>query len=204
MESVWRKESGLDGLDEVLQYYDTMFPPEGIRCYFTTNHDENSHSGSEYERMGEAAVAFQVLCCTWNGVPLIYSGQEMPNRKRLKFFDKDPIEWTGRYELNSFYHALLALRKRNPALRAADAAVTTHRLHTKTDDRCFAFARRAGEDAVLVLLNFSAATLAIPADELLVQGRYQDIFTGSTIDFSMHPTISLAPWGYTVLEKIKG
>ena len=204
MEAIWRKESGLEGLDEVLQYYDTMFPPDGFRCYFTSNHDENSHSGSEYDRLGDMAKVFAVLCCTWNGLPLIYSGQEMPNYKRLKFFDKDPIEWTGRYELHGFYQALLTLRKRNPALRAADPSVTTHRLHTKADQRCFAFAKRAGDDAVLVLLNFSADPLPVPAGELLVQGTFRDIFTGDLTDFSLAPTITIAPWGFAVLEKIRG
>ena len=36
-----------------------------------------------------------VFSCTWNGIPLIYSGQELPNLKRLKFFEKDAIDWTG-------------------------------------------------------------------------------------------------------------
>jgi len=59
-----------------------MFPPAALRAFFTTNHDENSHSGSEFERLGASAEAFAVLCCTWNAVPLIYSGQEMPNKKK--------------------------------------------------------------------------------------------------------------------------
>jgi glycosidase len=206
MEAFWRKETGLEGLDEVLQYYDTMFPPEALRVFFTTNHDENSHSGSEYERMGDAAKTMAVLCCTWNGIPLIYSGQEMPNYKRLKFFDKDPIEWTGRYELHGFYRALLSLRKRNPAMRPGGGGVTTHRLHTKMEVPCFAFARRTadGEDIVLVLLNFSAGPIEVAAGELLVGGVYRDIFTNNTTDLSRARTIGLAPWGYTVLEKIKG
>jgi glycosidase len=203
MEAFWRKETGLEGLDEVLQYYDTMFPPEGLRAYFTSNHDENSHSGSEYERMGDAAKAFAVLCCTWNGFPLIYSGQEMPNYKRLKFFDKDQIDWTGRYELHGFYQALLSLRKRNPALRPGKG-VTTHRLHTRPDISCFAFARRMGEDMVLVLLNLSAAAIEVAASELLVQGVFREIFTGNRMDLSRVSSIPLGPWSYMVLEKEKG
>jgi glycosidase len=219
METVWRKESNPLGLDEVLDYYSSQFPADGLRVYFTTNHDENSHSGSEYERMGNAARAFAVFCCTWNGLPLIYSGQEMPNLKRLKFFDKDPIEWTGRYELHDFYKALLLIRKRNPALRAGDDRVSAHRLHTPWDDRCFAFVRQAGSDQVLVLLNFSADPLSVSAAELILpvadvppnesfppneslplKGAFLDIFTGSVF---MLPaaTVDLAPWGYAVLEK---
>jgi alpha-amylase len=206
MEAVWRKEfpSGPAALDETLQYYDQQFPPQAIRAFFTTNHDENSHSGSEYERMGDAAKAFAVLCCTWNGVPLIYSGQEMPNLKRLDFFDRDPIPWTGEFLLHGFYKALLGLHKRNPALRGGDPTVTTHRLRTRElEDRCFAFARRKDDDEVLVVLNFSADALKVPVDELLISGSFVDIFTGGTVDLAAAGTITLPPWGFGVWEKNK-
>ena len=203
MESVWRTESPVTGLDEVLDYYDTMFPSNGLRVYFTTNHDENSHSGSEFERMGAMAKGFAVLCATWNGLPLIYSGQELPNYKRLKFFDKDQIDWTGHYEMHGFYRALLSLRKRNPALRSADPAISLHRLHTTLDDRCFAFARRAGDDQVVVILNLSAQALSLPVTNLLLQGPYRDVFTGVWCDLSRVTQLDLPAWGYNVLEKIK-
>ena len=202
MEAFWRKETGIEGLDEVLQYYDTMFPPEALRCYFTTNHDENSHSGSEYERMGDAAKAFSVLCCTWNGIPLIYSGQEMPNYKRLKFFDKDPIEWTGRYELNDFYKALLSLRKRNAALRAGSQAGMTRRIYTGLDDRCFGYVRAGGEDEVAVVLNFSDGWVKLDTLWWGLRGGYKDIYTGR--DWKLPASIDVSPWGYAVIEKQRG
>jgi glycosidase len=201
MEAVWKKESDLSGLEEVLHYYDTMYPPEGLRVYFTTNHDENSHSGSEYERMGEAARAFAVLCCTWNGLPLIYSGQELPNLKRLRFFDKDQIDWTGNNSLHDFFKTLLSLRRRNTALRAGDRTVTTHLLHSREANRCLAFARRNGEDQVVVILNISGSVLNLAMSELLLQGCFKDVFTGQLYDCSAAPSVNLEPWGFAVLEK---
>jgi len=135
----------------------------------------------------------------------------MPNYKRLKFFDKDPIEWTGRYELHDFYKALLTLRKRNPAVRGGDVAATVRRLHTAVDDRCFAFARAAGEDVVLVVLNFSGGPLQVDAGQWgaqlgegvgrpVLQGTYRDIFPGGEIVLPIG-AIELKAWGYTVLEK---
>jgi len=213
MEAVWRRESGLAGLDEVLRYYNSMFPPDAIRAYFTSNHDENSHSGSEYERMGDAAKAFAVLCCTWNGVPLIYSGQDLPNHKRLQFFDRDPIgwkneggtdpaAWAAEYGLHCFYKTLLTLRKRNPALRTGDNSVSTVRLHIRgNDDRCFAFRRSSGWDEVLVVLNISPAPLAIPCEELQLSGNFRQIFTGETLAFPGSGALEVPAWGYMVLEK---
>jgi len=201
MEAVWRKESGLDGLDEVLQYYSSMFPPDGIRVFFTSNHDENSHSGSEYERMGNAARAFAVLCATWGGMPMIYSGQELPNHKRLQFFEKDPIAWTGQYELHAFYKALLACRRRHPALRGGDPAVTTRRISTGESWRCFGFVRSTGGDEVVVLLNISGEPLAVPAVDWQVTGVFREIFTGAEVDIASAGQVVLEPWGYSVLEK---
>jgi glycosidase len=204
MESVSRRVSPVTDLDEVLDYYDTMFPANGLRVYFTTNHDENSHSGSEFERMGQMAMAFAVLCCTWNGLPLIYSGQELPNKKRLRFFEKDQIDWTGSYEFHSFFRTLLQLRKRNPALHSASPAVSIHRLNTSIDDRCFAFARRAGEDQVLVLLNLSEQEMVLPVSELLTQGTWREVFTGNWTNLSKASHFVLPPCGYAVYEKLKG
>jgi glycosidase len=187
------------GLEEVLQYYETMFPPTALRAFFTTNHDENSHSGSEYERMGNAAMAFAVFCCTWGGVPLIYSGQEMPNRRRLKFYDKDPIEWTGRYELHDFYKRLLTLRKQHPALRGGDAQTAAIRLRTDADRFVLAFLRKQGKDEVLVVLNVSPhdkPLVEIPDPQL--KGWFYNLFSRVERDFDAGKYFALRPWEWQV------
>lgn len=156
-EAIYRNSASLQSLGNVLGKYDAVFPADGLRAFFTSNHDENSHSGSEYERFGDGAEAFAVLCAMWkNSLPLIYSGQEMPNKKRLQFFDKDPIEWTGQYLLNDFYKILLSLRTNCTALRSGDTAVETKIIATNAPENIFAFVRKHEENEVLVLLNLSA------------------------------------------------
>src|SRR5688572_5408859 len=86
-------------LDSLLQRYSNI-GDGSMRAWFTTNHDENSWNGTEYDKYGNMAPALAVFSATWNGVPLLYSGQEMPNRKKLQFFEKDAIEWNGKYELH--------------------------------------------------------------------------------------------------------
>jgi len=201
MESYWRKETGIDGLDQVLMDYDRRFPATGMEVFFTSNHDENSHSGSEYERMGDSVLPFAVLCCTWNGMPMIYSGQEQPNRKRLRFFDKDPIDWTGRYELHDFFKTLLGLRKRKKSLRGGDPQVRTYRVWTGADNGLFAFLRHCATDEVLVLLNLSAETIAVRLEDPLLKGTFKESFTGASADFSTGFNVSLPSWGYQVFEK---
>src|SRR5690606_19765874 len=98
--------------------YQIDFPEGAMRLFFTTNHDENSWNGTEIEKYGEAHRALAVFSATWNGLPLIYSGQELPNTKRLKFFDKDPIEWTEHPAYHDFYKKLLQFRKLYTCMQA--------------------------------------------------------------------------------------
>jgi len=80
---------------------------------FTSNHDENSWQGSAIERIHYFLEPLTILTFLLPGIPLIYSGQEAGNYRRLKFFDKDEIEWK-KDKMFSLYHSLIYLRKRNP------------------------------------------------------------------------------------------
>jgi alpha-amylase len=204
MEAFWKKETSIEGLDETLNYYDEVFSPSTLRAFFTTNHDENSHSGSEYERLGDAARPFAVLCSTWNGLPLIYSGQEMPNYKRLKFFDKDPIEWTGRYELHDFFKTLLNLRKTNPALAAGASEGNTFRLQTSANNSVFAFLRKREASEVCVFLNLSADNLSVEIIDPILKGNFINSFTKEEVDFTGGKSVWLESWGFKLFEKQAG
>lgn len=202
MEACWKQQTDINGLDALLNYYKDNFPDTAMQALFTTNHDENSHSGSEYERMGEAAEAFAVFCCTWKGLPLIYSGQEMANKQRLKFFDKDCIPWNGRFPLEKLFKKLLLLRKTNPALRAGDPAVKTIRLHSDADKFIFAFIRRYENNEVLVVLNLSSIDkplISIKDDNL--SGNFINLFSSIERDFTSDKYFALRPWEYQVYVK---
>jgi len=202
MESYWKRETNIHGLDTVLRRYENAFPKNAIRMFFTSNHDENSHSGSEYERMGHAAKAFAVLCATWNGIPLIYSGQELPNSQRLRFFEKDQIEWTGNFGLHNFYKTLLELHRDHPALCAADENVRTYRISTSEDEKIFSYMRKTGEREVLVILNLSAIDdLHFEISGENVSGVYRNVFTGDVIDLTDNRSLAMKAWDYLVFEK---
>ena len=107
-QAFYEKKVPLGKLFEVLKNYDDM-GDNSMRAWFTTNHDENSWNGTEFEKYGNMAMALAVFSATWNGIPLLYSGQEAMNKKRLKFFDKDPIDWPKDLPLQNFYKTLLNL-----------------------------------------------------------------------------------------------
>ena len=137
-ENLVKNYGSLQDIKDVLKVYQD-YPKDALKLLFTSNHDENTWNGTEYEKYGEAAKAFAVFTFTWACMPLIYSGQELPNLKRLKFFDKDFIEWNNNQpELEDFYKRLLTLKSSNKALHETG---NINVLPTEFNERIFAFLR---------------------------------------------------------------
>jgi glycosidase len=197
----YQKSQPADSLYKVLNRYDDL-GDSTMRAWFTTNHDENSWNGTEYEKYGDMAKALAVFSCTWNGIPLLYSGQELPNKKRIKFFDKDTIAWTGNHQLHDFYKTLLNLRTNNPALRSGDVAVQTFRIKTSDPLHVFAYLRKIGTKEVLVVLNLSAQhNLHFDITDKMVTGVYKNVFSGAANDFTAEKSFEMQAWEYLVYEK---
>jgi alpha-amylase len=200
-EDFYKKHQDKNVLDSLLQQYNTICQSTNIPLWFTSNHDENSWNGSEYEKYGDMAKTLAVFSFTWNGMPMIYSGQELPNTKRLKFFDKDVIEWNGKYELADFYKTLLTLKKNNPALNTADAAVTTYLINTTANSNILAFVRRNGNNEVVSLLNFSNQKVSFTLNGTQLLGNFKNVFTNTPLDFTTTKNFEMQPWEYLVAEK---
>jgi alpha-amylase len=201
LESYWKKQVGINGIDETFVWYKNEFPATGFKLLFTSNHDENSHSGSEYERLGDAAKAFAILTCTWAGMPLIYSGQEAANTKRIKFFDKDFIDWEAGFPLHEFYKKLLHLKSTNTALRGGDEATITIRISTDCNEKLYGFLRKNGDAEVLVFLNLSAEYYWMNLTDERVGGRFVNLFTNEPNDITKNRYFEMQPWGFYVYEK---
>lgn len=195
----YENKISLLALEEILKRYDST-GDSTMRTWFTTNHDENSWNGTEYEKYGLMAKALAVFSATWNGIPLLYSGQELPLLNRLKFFDKDIIPWRSNYQLHDFYKTLLNIHSNNPALRAGDTTVRTFRLKTNNDEQVFAYLRRNGDHEVLVVLNLSREDqLNLKIEDKIMSGTYTDVF--SKKDFDSEGSFQLKAWDYLVCQK---
>jgi len=197
-EEFYKQHLSINTLSTVLNEYDAI-GDASMRAWFTSNHDENSWNGTEYEKYGDMAKPLAVFSCTWNGIPLIYSGQELPNLKRLKFFEKDEIKWSGKNELHDFYKTLLNLHSNNPALRAGDPGSKTIKINTSHDQNVFAYLRKNGDHEVLIILNLSDSNVSLTTNE--VSGKFRDIFSQIKRDFSDHKDFEMKAWEYLVFEK---
>lgn len=195
----YHQHQPISTLDSVLQRYQQA---PGMKAWFTTNHDENSWNGTEYEKYGDMAHALAVFSCTWPGLPLLYSGQELPNTKRLEFFEKDVIKWTGTNQLHGFYQTLLNLHATHPALLGTEKEAPVQRIRTSDDSKAFAYLRRNGAREVLVVLNLSRdGNLRVDLQDEAVKGSFTEVFRGETKDFGQNRSLELKAWEYRVYQK---
>jgi 1,4-alpha-glucan branching enzyme len=174
------------------------YPKDDYRMYFTSNHDENSWKGTEFERMGDAAETFAALSAIVPGMPLIYSGQEAALNKRLEFFEKDTIDWKN-YELADFYTRLLNLKKNNKALWNGKQGGNMIRVRTSNDKAVFAFVRIKDNDKVFAIFNLTDQEQIINLKCKYFVGDYTDVFTGQKTSFAKGESVNLKPWEFMVM-----
>jgi glycosidase len=182
------------------QWVDSVYPGNSYLMEFTSNHDENSWNGTEYERLGKGVETFAVLAATIPDMLLLYNGQESAFNRRLKFFDKDSIDW-GTYALSGFYKNLIALKKHNQALWNGNLGGKLQSVSVNHDSLVIAYVREKENQKVLVLLNLSARELEVKLKSPVLAGDYIELFTGTPRSFGKKETLILKPWEYMVFEK---
>lgn len=188
--------------DSLFAWYeaDKQDVQHGYHMHFTTNHDENSWNGTIEERMGSAGDAMAVIAFTFDGMPLIYSGQEAGMNKRLEFFEKDLIDW-GDYEKEDFFTTLLTLKHENEALWNGEMGAPVERLDPKNDN-VMAYSREKGYDQVVVVVNLSGEPQEVDMISSTISGEYRNVFTPSEpLAAKEMLNVSLEPWGYRVYER---
>ena len=187
-------------LDDYLKEQEN-FPKSAIRMYFTSNHDENTWNGSNWEKMGDKSKAFAALTYAFKGMPLIYSGQEADMRKRLKFFDKDTIDFS-KLPLLDFYQRLNKLKATEPALMTGEEGGELIRLNTGADEQVFAVIRKKDNSKVLFIFNLSDKKVKAKMDNADLAGEWISIFdaAGKPVAFKAQYSSTLEPWTYQVLR----
>ncbi|MEM9546362.1 MAG: alpha-amylase family glycosyl hydrolase [Bacteroidota bacterium] len=166
---------------------------QGMYMNFITNHDENSWAGTVEERMGDGADAFAVLAMTFDGIPLIYGGQEEPLTRRLEFFEKDDIGFKN-FAKGKFLKTLLTLKKRNKAL--GNGSYSAPVVKIGDSEHIYAFMKEKGDDKVAVMVNLSNEKQEIRLTKAVL--GMTNIFTGSQVEMGPGTRKSLDPWEYWV------
>ncbi len=177
------------------------FPSYVYRMYFTSNHDENSWNGTTKERLGDGTQAFAVLTYLVPGMPLIYSGQEAANAKRLRFFEKDTIDWSN-VALGGFYKTLNELKKNNKALWNGTAGGDIIRIGRDQNKNVFACERKKDDNRILAIINLSAKKQKFTIDSDMFVGDFTDVFRDEKVTIDVGHQFDLEPWQYIVLKNL--
>jgi glycosidase len=199
MNSIAKGEMKLKAIHEY--FAKNRFQPSDYRMQFTSNHDENSWNGTETERYGNRRFLFAVLAATIEGMPLVYSGQESDFNRRLKFFDKDLIDW-GDYPLNDFYTKLLQLNRSNQALWNGQFGGQVRFESCPENENVLVYVREKNGQKVVVMLNFSDKPQEYIITKDFTTGSYKSLFEkDKSVTIKKAQIVLLKPLEYKVYYK---
>ena len=194
-----RVAKGENNVEDIRNYIQHDLDRYGLKAYrlnFATNHDENSWSGTVFERYGEGHKANALLMFTINGLPMIYSGQEAGMKKRLQFFEKDTINWTDPDNVRDFYTKLVRLRKENKALWSGDFGGMIKFIDTG-NDRVIAFYREKGDNKVTVVINLDGKGQQVVINKNLA-GIHAEYFSETQVEWTVGSSVAVTPLQYFV------
>jgi glycosidase len=199
MNQTVKGKSTAEQIAKFAERLEKQYPAGTYPLHFTSNHDENSWTGTEYERLGNAVKTMAVLSFTLPGMPLIYSGQEAGLSKRLSFFEKDEIHWDD-LSMQKFYKALIRLKHEHSALWNGSAGGTYQTLES-SDNRILAFSRTNGDSTVVVVMNLSSELVPEAVISGMPFGTYQSFSSQAVMEIQESVTADLEPWGYMIYTK---
>ena len=197
---------GKQSVEDLWNYFakcDTTIRHDAIRMNFTSNHDENSWSGTEFERMGDAADLFAVFTYIVPGMPLIYTGQLSGNHHRLLFFEKDTIDRVPDAPQYGLYQKLNKMREDNRALWSNEKGAPMIRIPAD-NEKIFACVRPKNcpkhSNTVIAVMNMSGEEQTVHLDLAEYAGKYK-CCCGKKIELAAQQELTLKPWSWKIYTK---
>ena len=181
------------------------YPREAMRMSFTSNHDENSWSGSEQDRFGAALEIMTALTFLMpSTMPLIYTGQEVGYNHSFEFFERDAIPAAAYAENHTteFYRRLTALKHHEHALDAGEWGGEVIEIENNAKDCMMTFVREVEGSRVVAIMNLSPYTIHADFRTGIYAGDYLDAMSGERVVLDEHVERDIAPWCYQILTKV--
>ncbi|HZJ78960.1 MAG TPA: alpha-amylase family glycosyl hydrolase [Dysgonamonadaceae bacterium] len=202
MNMVAKGEGNVDSLRISLNKMNSRFDDRAIPMYFTSNHDENSWNGTEFERMGDAVSIFAALTYVLPGMPLIYNGQEVGFNRRLEFFEKDNIDWSdsgSKFQFTDLYVQLNAFKKSNSALFTQEKGGEMVEVENNISDKVWSFKRLKGENEVHCVFNFTDEDVVVSFEKTIAGEGFKDFHNATSSDAI--ESVKLKAWEYKLFYK---
>ena len=177
-------------------------PQTSMHMLFTSNHDENSWSGSEQSRFGEALEAMSALTFVLpKSFPLIYTGQEIGYDHSFAFFDKDAMPKFEPNEATEKYRRLCELKHNFSALNSADKGGSFVEINTNASDCLLVFVRENEQGRVVYVANLSPYKIFADFHTGIYAGEYHNVFTGEKETLYEHTWGDMEPWSVRLLSQ---
>ena len=180
------------------------YPREAMRLSFTSNHDENSWSGSEQSRFGRALEVMTAMTFLMpSTMPLIYTGQEVGYDHSFAFFDRDPIpeELYKEGYATELYRRLADLKHSQRALDSGERGGDVIEIENNAKDCMMTFVREVADSRVVAIVNLSPYTIHADFRTGIYAGMYRDAISGERVILDEHVERDIAPWHYQILVK---
>ena len=202
MNDVAQQKCRVDRIREYLYADREHVPTWALRLMFTSNHDENSWSGSEFARLGPAVRVMTALTFLLpQSLPLVYTGQEFGYDHSFAFFDRDPLPACEPNETTEFYRRLIALRHDAPALASGERGGSFVEIRNNAEDCLLTFVRETPENRVVALLNVSPYEVHADFDTGIYAGGYADALTGERVQLCSHVDERMPGWSFRILTR---
>ena len=173
-----------------------------MRMMFTSNHDENSWSGSEWNRFGDSLEVMTALTFLWEAaMPLLYTGQEIGYDHSFEFFDKDHIPSYQANAHTELYRKFINLKHSQKALQAGERGSRFIEIENNAKDCLMTFVREKDDSRVYAIMNLSPYTVHVNLNNGIYAGNYKNAMTGEDVLLPVHLEYDIKPWEYTILYK---
>ncbi|MFZ1292027.1 MAG: alpha-amylase family glycosyl hydrolase [Melioribacteraceae bacterium] len=199
MNNFAKSEITADSIKKLIKKGSKDFNEDDFRMNFTSNHDENTWAGTEFERLGKLSEPFAILTLTIKGMPLIYNGQEAGMNKRLEFFEKDLIPWQD-YKMKNIYSKILTEKKTNKSMWNGTKGGNVNFIDFESD-KILSFYREKDDDKILVILNLSDQTEEISVKDKNLLGNFKNVISENSVKLEPKSIINLHAFEYLVLVK---
>ncbi len=168
--------------------------PKGAkRLRFVTNHDKSAWEGSPTEFFSSPAGVRAASVITYlypNGIPLIYSGQEVAWESRIPIFDSSTIDWNDKTSETQFISKLMALRAKSPFNATACTDFSNNDV--------VAFSVGQGTISGLTLVNVRNKPVTFKVSKSY-NGKWIDSFTRKPL--SIGSEVTLKPFEFKIVTR---
>lgn len=192
LKSVFGGQSATGIYDTHMAEYANI-PAGKHKLRFTTNHDESAWDKTPMVLFnGElGALAASAITIFMEGVPMIYTGQEVGQESTVSFFNKNPIDWSQHPEMLQEYKNLLQYYTASETARKGE-------LVDYSTQAVVCFQKIYNSDTLTCIVNTTNATANFSVPGVLVEKTKVNAFTQEEITFS--ESYPIDGYQYLILE----